>query len=146
MKNITILSYLIFILSIFIPLYIYKSSNSSCMLHTQFQLSKIEFEVTWLIMYILTGLSIILVLNRTNKPTKLYWLTLLFILINCLLNSWLNYSLLYTQTLKSSKYILLIITLLLSLQVFGSCCIYPMAGMLLAPVLVWYMYILNLFK
>lgn len=144
MKNITILAYLIFILSVFIPVYMYKSSNG-CQLHSEFKLSRQEFETVWGVVYILNGLSIALVITN-NDVNQVYWMTLFSIIINSLINFGLIYKLLYTPRVAYVKYLLLINVLFLSIQVFGSYYIQPMAGILLAPVLVWYIYLLSQFK
>lgn len=142
MNNITILTYFIFVLSIFIPIYIYKSIGINSNIQKQFQMSPKMLEGIWFLMYILTGISISLIIASKNTST-IYWLTLFTIIATSLI----NYSLIiYTQDLKKCKYILLTNVLLLSLQVFASYYINPISGIILAPILIWYIYVLIQFK
>lgn len=142
MNNITILSYFIFVLSIFIPLYIYRSMGISLAVQNQFQMPQKIFEGIWSLMYVLTGISIALII--TSKDTSLlYWITLFTIIATCLI----NYSVLIsTKNFSNCKYMLLTNVLLLSLQVFASYYINPFSGIILAPVLIWYIYVLIQFK
>jgi tryptophan-rich sensory protein len=108
----------------------------------QFQMSQKIFEGIWLLMYVLSGISIALIIMSKNT-SLLYWITLFTIIATCLI----NYSVLInTKNLSKCKYMLLTNVLLLSLQVFASYYINPISGIILAPVLMWYIYVLIQFK
>ncbi len=142
MNNITILAYFIFVLSIFIPLYVYKSMGINPAVQNQFEMPQKIFEGIWSLMYILTGISIALIITSKNT-SLLYWITLFTIIATCLT----NYSVLInTKNFSKCKYMLLTNVLLLSLQVFASYYINPISGIILAPVLMWYIYVLIQFK
>jgi tryptophan-rich sensory protein len=108
----------------------------------QFQMPQKIFEGIWFLMYVLTGISIALIIT-TKNTSLIYWITLFTIVATSLI----NYSLLInTKNFKKCKYMLLTNVLLLSLQVFASYYINPISGIMLAPVLMWYIYVLIQFK
>lgn len=144
MNNIIIIGFIISILLIFIPLYIYRNTSPNEKLYTLIDLPKKSFTCINIITYILIGLSVFLIVTSDNTHSGIYWLTLWGIISMHIVHYMYLYNLLYRKVID--KMLLLIYTMLLSLVLLSSYYINPMSGILLAPVLVWNSYLLIQFK
>lgn len=144
MNNIIIIGYIICMLLIFIPLFIYKGICPSDNLYKQLDITKNTFDYINIITYILIGLSVFIVIISTNTCNSIYWLTMWSIVSLHIVHYIYLYNLLYLRTFN--KLLLLVYTMILSLLLLSSYYINPIAGILLAPVLVWNSYLLIQFK
>lgn len=131
-------------LLIFIPLFIYKGICPSDNLYKQLDITKNTFTYINVITYILIGLSVFIVIISTNTRNSIYWLTMWSIVSLHIVHYIYLYNLLYLRTFN--KLLLLVYTMILSLLLLSSYYINPIAGILLAPVLVWNSYLLIQFK
>lgn len=131
-------------LLIFIPLFIYKGICPSDNLYKQLDITKNTFNYINIITYILIGLSVFIVIISTNTCNIIYWLTMWSIVSLHIVHYIYLYNLLYLRTFN--KLLLLVYTMILSLLLLSSYYINPIAGILLAPVLVWNSYLLIQFK
>lgn len=131
-------------LLIFIPLFIYKGICPSDNLYKQLDITKNTFNYINIITYILIGLSVFIVIISTNTRNSIYWLTMWSIVSLHIVHYIYLYNLLYLRTFN--KLLLLVYTMILSLLLLSSYYINPIAGILLAPVLVWNSYLLIQFK
>lgn len=144
MNNIIIIAYIICVLLIFIPLFIYRNACPSQGLYKQIDLPKKSFTYINIITYVLVGLSVFLVITSDNTHSGIYWLTLWGIISMHIVHYMYLYDLLYRKSVN--KLLLVIYTMLLSLVLLSSYYINPISGILLAPVLVWNSYLLIQFK
>ncbi len=144
MNNIIIIAYLICLLIIFIPLYIYRGTCPDEKLYRHMNIEKHVYNYLNILSYVLIGISVFLIISSPYTNTAIYWFALWSIISLHVVHYMYLYDLLYLK--KCNKLLLLLYTMILSFQLLCSYYINPISGILLAPVLVWYSYLLIQFK
>ncbi len=135
MNNIIILTFLICLLSVFIPIYMYKTSN--ILIKTKLQSEKYMVEILFAIMLILNAISMALVIT-SKIYNNIYWIALFIIISAQLINFSILYEIFYMKQEICSQ-IFFTYLILLSLQLFASYAVNPLSGIILAPVLISYL-------